>query len=203
MKRRKRVKGRQKKNQHGDLEDAFVMKKRKKARDGSTRRVSCNSLFHCFSVSKKKALKLKVQVIHISKSLIHTGSCNKNHLRWSAIFLAQNVEEKVHCQDRTQRFSLFFSTQFIKLIFEAAVKRSLDNLTVVYQSHNGTKTRPRLGLDNGKNNIQRGENENASFFVVKHPWQRMHNRTSATFLNAFKEILMLTEDCTIPYLIKK
>lgn len=90
-------------------------KKKKKARDGSTRRVSCNSLLHCFSASKTQHEVESASDTHFHFTHTHSAAATKPSEMISNISCAK-VEEKVHCQDRTQRFSLFFSTQFIKII---------------------------------------------------------------------------------------
>lgn len=138
----------------------------------SLRRAPHNSLLAACYFSEKKKMKLKVQVIYISEARtlhIHawwmgsTSDDDRQHFH----FLRKS-RAKVHCQDRTQRFSLF-SLRIHQTQFKMPEIQRNGNLSIAQCSSHP---------DNGKINIfphKRERNLERVFCVAKSPWQHAHS----------------------------
>lgn len=131
----------------------MMMKKNKKARDGSTRRVSYNSPFHCFFFrfknKEEKMMKLKVQVIHIFNSS-HSHTLKSTSILKFPTKTIWDDQQKCFAQtwrksalSRSHSKGFLFSNAIHQTRFEATAAREKRFQTVIYQSHNGIKTRPR------------------------------------------------------------
>lgn len=166
----------------------FVLTKKKKARDGSTRRVS-------YSSSRNNRDEVEsASDTHFQLTYAHTpasGITKENHLRWSAIFLhfvflrCANGNQKCIVKIALERFLFFFRMQFIKL---GDLKPQRDELsrfpTVIYQSHKGSE----LGLESRRSTMEESTWKGfLSFFVVRlrSPWKHAQFLSNCNFLKCF------------------